>query len=408
MRDVRRSLDQHVPKCSRCLQKSCPTWVNRGTRDKCCRFVATAVLHFDRLDAVNELKCPAPEEPPPSTISPQALRLTPLRPSSIPPPSDLQVVRPVADLLLGAAHSDGRVSERELRAVRKLTCQLTGDEESPLWLEARISTFSLQGFDLDKTAAELSELPVEQRRHVLEVARRVCDSDNAYDIEEERFMLTLVLALGMAEEDVSDIVLETSANHNAMAKRVFDIAFSLTFLLFAFPMLIAIGLAVRLTSKGDALFKQKRFGLNGKQIVVWKFRTMTVTEDGDSVKQAVKHDARVTKLGAFLRRTSMDELPQFVNVLLGDMSVVGPRPHAVAHNTFYRTQILEYMLRHKVKPGITGLAQVNGWRGETDTLDKMVGRVHYDLMYIREQSLWLDIKIIFDTVFGNSSSKNAY
>ena len=357
---------------------------------------------------MTELECPAPEEAPPSTISPQALRLTPLRPSSMPPPGDLLVVQPVAELMLGAAHCDGQVTERELKAVRKLTCQLIGIPSPPVWLETRISNFTTESFDINETAAELAELPVEQRRHILEVARRVCDSDNAYDIEEERFMLTLVIALGLDKEDVSDIILETSSSLDGFAKRAFDIVFSLTFLVFAFPFLLAIGLAVRLTSKGDAIFKQKRFGINGKPIIVWKFRTMTVTEDGDKITQATKNDARVTKLGAFLRRTSLDELPQFVNVLTGDMSVVGPRPHAIAHNTYYRTQILEYMLRHKVKPGITGLAQVNGWRGETDTLDKMVGRVDHDLRYIREQSFALDLKIVINTALGRSSKRNAY
>jgi putative colanic acid biosynthesis UDP-glucose lipid carrier transferase len=135
---------------------------------------------------------------------------------------------------------------------------------------------------------------------------------------------------------------------------------------------------------------------------------MSTTEDGPSVQQATRNDPRVTRLGAFLRRTSLDELPQFVNVLLGQMSVVGPRPHAVAHNRHYRTQILEYMLRHKAKPGITGWAQVNGWRGETDTLDKMIQRVAHDLEYIRRQSFWFDLEIVLRTAFGRGARANAY
>jgi len=141
---------------------------------------------------------------------------------------------------------------------------------------------------------------------------------------------------------------------------------------------------------------------------VFKFRTMTVTENGAEIRQATPGDVRVTRVGAYLRRTSLDELPQFFNVLRGEMSVVGPRPHAVAHNIQYRTQILEYALRHKVKPGITGWAQVNGWRGETDTLDKMIQRVSHDLEYIRRHSLRFDLQIILRTVFGRKSRSNAY
>jgi putative colanic acid biosynthesis UDP-glucose lipid carrier transferase len=175
----------------------------------------------------------------------------------------------------------------------------------------------------------------------------------------------------------------------------------------ALPMLV-IALAVKLSSPGPAIFKQRRYGLNGEVLYVWKFRSMTVCEDGVDVLQAKQGDPRTTRLGAFLRRTSLDELPQFINVLQGTMSVVGPRPHAVAHNEEYRNLIHGYMLRHKVKPGITGLAQVNGWRGETDTLDKMQKRVVCDLEYIQKWSLWLDLKIVWMTIAGGFKGKNAY
>jgi len=165
---------------------------------------------------------------------------------------------------------------------------------------------------------------------------------------------------------------------------------------------------VKLESKGPAIFKQRRYGRDGQEIEVWKFRTMRTTEDGANVRQATRDDPRLTRLGAFLRRTSLDELPQFINVLMGDMSVVGPRPHAVAHNMEYRTRILEYMLRHKVKPGITGWAQVNGFRGETDTLDKMIHRVVHDLEYIRRHTLWLDVEIVARTALGGKARANAY
>ena len=175
----------------------------------------------------------------------------------------------------------------------------------------------------------------------------------------------------------------------------------------AIPMLI-IGVCVKLTSPGPALFRQRRYGLNGEVIDVLKFRSMTVTEDGDEIKQATKDDPRITNFGAFLRRTNLDELPQFLNVLGGSMSIVGPRPHAVAHNELYRKKVRGYMLRHKVKPGITGWAQVNGWRGETDTLEKMEKRVEHDLDYIRNWSLLWDLQIIFMTVFGSRAWRNAY
>jgi putative colanic acid biosynthesis UDP-glucose lipid carrier transferase len=165
---------------------------------------------------------------------------------------------------------------------------------------------------------------------------------------------------------------------------------------------------VKLSSPGPVLFKQRRYGVDGRKIVVYKFRTMTVAEDGDVVRQATKNDSRVTRFGAFLRRTSLDELPQFINVLQGRMSVVGPRPHAVAHNELYRKLIRGYMIRHKVRPGITGLAQVNGLRGETDSLDKMRARIEYDLAYLRGWSLLLDLQIVLKTVAVALRGHNAY
>ena len=192
------------------------------------------------------------------------------------------------------------------------------------------------------------------------------------------------------------------------AKRVEDIVLgSLILVAIAIPMLI-IGILIKLTSKGPVIFKQKRYGVSGDEIQVLKFRSMNVTEDGDVIKQAGKNDSRVTPLGKFLRKTSLDELPQFINVLQGTMSIVGPRPHAVAHNEQYRKEIFGYMLRHTIKPGISGWAQVNGYRGETDTLYKMQKRVEYDLNYIENWSLWLDLKIIFLTIFKGFINKNAY
>ncbi|GMM70454.1 undecaprenyl-phosphate glucose phosphotransferase [Alteromonas gracilis] len=191
-------------------------------------------------------------------------------------------------------------------------------------------------------------------------------------------------------------------------KRLEDIVFSsLILLMISIPMSI-IALAVKLTSPGPVIFKQKRYGLDGKKISIYKFRSMTTQDNGPVVKQATKNDPRITKLGAFLRKTSLDELPQFINVLQGRMSIVGPRPHAVAHNEEYRKIIRGYMLRHKVRPGITGWAQVNGFRGETDTVEKMQKRVEYDLEYIHNWSILLDIKIIIKTAVGSLFDKNAY
>lgn len=185
---------------------------------------------------------------------------------------------------------------------------------------------------------------------------------------------------------------------DGVLKRVSDIVLSLLILALISPLLLVLAIAVRVTSPGPIIFKQRRYGLDGEEIVVYKFRSMTVTEDGDSIHQAQKGDARITPLGAIMRRTSIDELPQFVNVLQGRMSIVGPRPHAVAHNELYRKLIKGYMVRHKVRPGITGWAQVNGYRGETTTLDKMQGRIDYDLDYLRNWSVRLDIHIILKTI----------
>ncbi|MBS6489610.1 MAG: undecaprenyl-phosphate glucose phosphotransferase, partial [Citrobacter freundii] len=195
---------------------------------------------------------------------------------------------------------------------------------------------------------------------------------------------------------------------NRLLKRAEDIVLATLILLLISPVLCCIALAVKLSSPGPVIFRQTRYGMDGKPIKVWKFRSMKVMENDKVVTQATQNDPRVTKVGNFLRRTSLDELPQFINVLTGGMSIVGPRPHAVAHNEQYRQLIEGYMLRHKVKPGITGWAQINGWRGETDTLEKMEKRVEFDLEYIREWSVWFDIKIVFLTVFKGFVNKAAY
>ncbi len=191
-------------------------------------------------------------------------------------------------------------------------------------------------------------------------------------------------------------------------KRLSDIVLATIILIMITPLLLIIAVAVKTGSPGPIIFKQRRCGLDGREIVVYKFRSMTVTEDGNTIEQAKVNDARITPLGALLRRTSLDELPQFLNVLQGRMSIVGPRPHAVAHNELYRKLIKGYMVRHKVKPGITGWAQINGFRGETNTLDKMEGRIHFDLDYLRNWSLRLDLYIIYKTIRLVLKDQKAY
>ena len=195
---------------------------------------------------------------------------------------------------------------------------------------------------------------------------------------------------------------------NSMVKRSSDILIGSSILILLLPVMLIIATAVKFSSPGPVIFRQRRYGLYGEEIIVYKFRSMTVTENGHEVVQARKNDQRVTRVGAFLRRSSLDELPQFINVLQGRMSIVGPRPHAVAHNEQYRKLIKGYMLRHKVKPGITGWAQVNGMRGETETLDKMEARIQYDLDYLRSWSLWLDLYIIVKTVKVVLTRENAH
>jgi Undecaprenyl-phosphate glucose phosphotransferase len=196
---------------------------------------------------------------------------------------------------------------------------------------------------------------------------------------------------------------------NGVVKRLSDIALATVILVLIAPLLLAIAIGVKVSSPGPVIFRQRRYGLDGKEIIIYKFRTMQVMQDGTSIPQAQRNDSRVTRFGAFLRRNSLDELPQFVNVLQGRMSVVGPRPHATAHNEMYRKLVKGYMVRHKVRPGITGLAQVSGARGETDTVEKMQRRIEFDLAYLRRWSLRLDLEIILRTVIMMlRADRNAY
>lgn len=253
-------------------------------------------------------------------------------------------------------------------------------------------------------------LPVEAKKRMHSLLDELSDSATPIRLLPDYFTTNLLHSkfIEIADTPVLCIYDSPFSSDHALVKRIEDVLIGGTILALISPVLLGIGLAVKLTSKGSIIFKQTRYGLKGEKILVWKFRTMTVCEDGDNVRQAQKNDNRFTPIGRFLRRTSLDELPQFINVLQGRMSIVGPRPHAVAHNEQYRSLIPGYMLRHMIKPGITGWAQINGWRGETNTVYKMKKRVEFDLEYMREWSLALDIKIIFLTITRSFIDKNAY
>ena len=212
--------------------------------------------------------------------------------------------------------------------------------------------------------------------------------------------------LGMYSVDLS----VTPFNGPALLlKRLEDLLIGSVIAVLIAPVCLIIAVFIKVTSPGPVLFKQYRMGINGKRFKVYKFRSMKLHEEkGGAVTQATRNDSRITRVGAFLRYTSLDELPQFYNVLQGRMSIVGPRPHALSHNEYYKDLVESYMRRHKVKPGITGWAQVNGLRGETDTLEKMRKRVEYDLWYIDNWSFWLDLRIIFLTIVKGFINKNAY
>jgi len=252
--------------------------------------------------------------------------------------------------------------------------------------------------------------PMREEEKIKKLIDRLSNSTVGVYLVPDLFMFEMLHARSMNINGLPTISVVSNPNHgvNSWIKRAEDIFGSMAILtLIAIPMLV-IAVGIKFTSRGPVLFKQIRYGLDGKEIKVWKFRSMTVMENGSDFRQATKGDARITPFGAFLRKTSLDELPQFLNVLQGSMSIVGPRPHAVAHNEEFRGQVKSYMRRHKVKPGVTGWAQINGWRGETDTLEKMEKRIEHDLHYIQNWSLWWDMKIIIKTVFKGFFDKNAY
>ncbi len=253
-------------------------------------------------------------------------------------------------------------------------------------------------------------LPMVQQQRIMRLLHNLRDTTASVYFVPDIFFFDLIQArMGEISGIPVVSVCETPFHGiNSVFKRLFDMVFSSAVLILLLPFMLLLAVGVKLSSPGPVLFRQRRYGLDGGEIMVYKFRSMTVCEDGGKIDQATRHDKRITPFGAFLRRTSLDELPQFINVLQGRMSVVGPRPHAVAHNEMYRKLINGYMLRHKVKPGITGWAQVNGLRGETESLEKMQERIDYDLDYLRHWSADLDMKIIFKTVLLVLKDRNAY
>ncbi|KHT39446.1 undecaprenyl-phosphate glucose phosphotransferase [Pectobacterium brasiliense] len=253
-------------------------------------------------------------------------------------------------------------------------------------------------------------LPMNESKLINHILRELSDTTCTVLLVPDIFTFNVLRSRSETVNGISVISLYDTpmSGINRIIKRIEDIVISLLIILLISPILFIIAILIKWTSPGPVIFKQMRYGLDGKAIEVWKFRSMTVMENGDDVIQAKKNDPRLTPIGGFLRKTSLDELPQFFNVVLGDMSIVGPRPHAIYHNEQYRKLIDGYMLRHKMKPGITGWAQINGWRGETDTLEKMEKRIEFDLEYIQSWSVWLDVKIIFFTIFKGFINKSAY
>jgi Undecaprenyl-phosphate glucose phosphotransferase len=253
-------------------------------------------------------------------------------------------------------------------------------------------------------------LPMSSEPRIVRLLEALRDTTASIYFAPDIFLFDLIQARVDTIGDVPVIALCESPLYgiDGLIKRASDLLLAAAILVLISPLMVAIAIGVKLSSPGPVLFKQRRYGLDGREILVYKFRTMTCVEDGAVIQQAARDDPRVTPFGAFLRQYSLDELPQFINVLQGRMSVVGPRPHAVAHNEMYRKLIRGYMIRHKVRPGITGLAQVSGLRGETDSLDKMKARIEYDLAYLRNWSLPLDLQIVLKTLIVVLRRTNAF
>ncbi|HEV7138920.1 MAG TPA: undecaprenyl-phosphate glucose phosphotransferase [Steroidobacteraceae bacterium] len=253
-------------------------------------------------------------------------------------------------------------------------------------------------------------LPVRHIRRVMQLLDELRDTTVSIYYVPDIFAFDLIQARSGELFGIPVVALcETPfCGYRGVVKRITDIAFAASILVIAAPLMVALAVMVRMSSPGPIIFAQRRYGLDGREITVWKYRTMMVLEDGERIVQASKHDARITAVGRFMRRYSLDELPQLFNVLQGRMSLVGPRPHAVAHNEEYRKLIKGYMIRHKVPPGMTGLAQVSGCRGETARVEDMQARVNFDLEYLRKWTPLLDLKILLLTAVRLLRDEKAY
>jgi putative colanic acid biosysnthesis UDP-glucose lipid carrier transferase len=253
-------------------------------------------------------------------------------------------------------------------------------------------------------------LPLTSQPRILQLMERLQNTTSSVHFVPDVFGVSIIQGRleDMGGVPVVGLLVTPFTGINGLLKRASDIALAILILILISPVLAVVALGVKLSSPGPVIFRQRRTGLDGEVIEVFKFRSMRTQDDGAQVHQATRSDPRVTPFGSLIRKTSLDELPQFINVLQGRMSIVGPRPHAVAHNEQYRKIVKAYMARHKVKPGITGWAQVNGLRGETDTVDKMARRVEYDLEYLRNWSLGLDLLIIARTAKLMFFDRKAY
>ncbi|WP_319558014.1 undecaprenyl-phosphate glucose phosphotransferase [Thiomicrorhabdus sp.] len=350
-------------------------------------------------------------------------------------PAILMGYRLILRLFLGNIRTSGKHHLKvAILGAGKTGLQIAKTFEKNPWLGYKVTAFyddntALHGKKLDKikvigdclsvvSAAKKHQfneiiicLPLKAEDQIKNILKELTDTTVTVKFVPDLFSFDLMHSSWINLNGIPIIgVFDTPLNSrfSTILKRTEDIIVSSLILILISPVLLGLAIAIKLTSPGPIIFKQKRYGLNGKEISVYKFRSMTCQDNGPIVKQATKNDSRITPLGSFIRRTSLDELPQFVNVLQGKMSIVGPRPHAVAHNEEYRKLVHKYMQRHLVKPGITGWAQINGWRGETDTIEKMEKRVEFDLYYINNWSLWMDFKIIFLTIFKGFINKNAY
>lgn len=348
------------------------------------------------------------------------------------PPLQIAVALGLTQWLRGMLTSSGRMRRAAIVGINAMSIELAKTLENRPGLGLKLHGFfddrkharlaHANGLRLCGTLAAVPDLVNSQRIEVVFIALPVerpqirallfelRDTTASVYLVPEVSLFSLIQARSHDIDGIPIIALCESPFHgiSGIIKRATDVAVASVLLLLVAPLMLGICGAIALTSRGSLIFKQHRYGLNGERIAIYKFRTMVVSENGDRIVQAKRDDSRVTRIGRFLRRTSLDELPQLINVLQGRMSLVGPRPHAVAHNEQYRKLVSGYMVRHKVVPGITGLAQVNGCRGETATLEQMKRRVDYDLEYLRRWCWLLDIKILLQTCTVFFRDKQAY